>query len=513
MYSNNEQGGSQVPAFLTKLWKLVEDPSTNDLICWDSSGLSFHVYDQLRFAREVLPLYFKHGNIASFIRQLNMYGFRKALNVDVGVKVESDNLEFYHQYFQRDQEHLLENIKRKVTQGRGEEMKVKQEDVSKVLQEVRHMKGKQDTITNKMDGLKRENTQLWREVANLRQKHVKQQQIVNKLIQFLVTMVSAQPQPRNTLKRRMPLMLEDAPSIPKSAKLSKQEDQNLAELDYSDLLDTSATGPVIKDVTDQSVQDRIDVASHHPKSISRRKGSNLEPLVMSLSNSVESNNLDISNNPDNPDNEPTTVVSLEDLNDLINAGAGPTTSNAVSQLDANTDLSLDKIDYTDDLNYMDSDLDMVRDILSGNGGGTLQLDPSTLSGLFTPEAPCPPTPDHVRLLPPFQENKAEYLTSLVDNSSTEPNPAGNNIVGNEIIEYTGGTDTGGNAFPDFIDLAEDLDDEKPPEPEEYLNPIGHIAFGSDSLDTPLSETLTNPLVTERSGVQIASRGPSTDDLD
>ncbi|CAH1779834.1 unnamed protein product [Owenia fusiformis] len=485
MYSNNEQGGSQVPAFLTKLWKLVEDPSTNDLICWDSSGLSFHVYDQLRFAREVLPLYFKHGNIASFIRQLNMYGFRKALNVDVGVKVESDNLEFYHQYFQRDQEHLLENIKRKVTQGRGEEMKVKQEDVSKVLQEVRHMKGKQDTITNKMDGLKRENTQLWREVANLRQKHVKQQQIVNKLIQFLVTMVSAQPQPRNTLKRRMPLMLEDAPSIPKSAKLSKQEDQ----------------------------------------------GSNLEPLVMSLSNSVESNNLDISNNPDNPDNEPTTVVSLEDLNDLINAGAGPTTSNAVSQLDANTDLSLDKyvqvlydlntknadnkygIDYTDDLNYMDSDLDMVRDILSGNGGGTLQLDPSTLSGLFTPEAPCPPTPDHVRLLPPFQENKAEYLTSLVDNSSTEPNPAGNNIVGNEIIEYTGGTDTGGNAFPDFIDLAEDLDDEKPPEPEEYLNPIGHIAFGSDSLDTPLSETLTNPLVTERSGVQIASRGPSTDDLD
>ena len=36
------------------------------------SGKSFHVYDQGRFAKEILPLYFKHNNIASFIRQLNM---------------------------------------------------------------------------------------------------------------------------------------------------------------------------------------------------------------------------------------------------------------------------------------------------------------------------------------------------------------------------------------------------------------------------------------------------------
>ncbi|KAL8181438.1 UNVERIFIED_CONTAM: hypothetical protein K2H54_001925 [Gekko kuhli] len=27
-------GGSNVPAFLTKLWTLVEDPETDPLICW-----------------------------------------------------------------------------------------------------------------------------------------------------------------------------------------------------------------------------------------------------------------------------------------------------------------------------------------------------------------------------------------------------------------------------------------------------------------------------------------------
>ncbi|XP_077314589.1 heat shock factor protein 4-like isoform X2 [Lithobates pipiens] len=64
---------SNVPAFLSKLWTLVEDPETNQLICWSVNGTSFHVFDQGRFAKEVLPKYFKHNNMASFVRQLNMY--------------------------------------------------------------------------------------------------------------------------------------------------------------------------------------------------------------------------------------------------------------------------------------------------------------------------------------------------------------------------------------------------------------------------------------------------------
>ena len=103
-----------ITAFLAKLWALVNDPTCDDLITWDSSGGSFHVYDQARFSREILPRYFKHNNFASFIRQLNMYGFRKVSSIEHGsLKNEGDDIEFAHPHFLRGQESLLEMIKRR----------------------------------------------------------------------------------------------------------------------------------------------------------------------------------------------------------------------------------------------------------------------------------------------------------------------------------------------------------------------------------------------------------------
>jgi len=103
-----------ITAFLAKLWALVNDSSCDDLIAWDPSGGSFHVYDQARFSREILPRYFKHNNFASFIRQLNMYGFRKISNIEHGsLKSEGDDIEFAHPSFIRGQDTLLELIKRR----------------------------------------------------------------------------------------------------------------------------------------------------------------------------------------------------------------------------------------------------------------------------------------------------------------------------------------------------------------------------------------------------------------
>uniref|UniRef100_A0A671P3R7 Heat shock factor protein 1-like n=1 Tax=Sinocyclocheilus anshuiensis TaxID=1608454 RepID=A0A671P3R7_9TELE len=254
--------GSNVPAFLTKLWTLVEDPDTDPLICWSPSGNSFHVFDQSRFSKEVLPKYFKHNNMASFVRQLNMYGFRKVVHIEQGglVKPEKDDTEFQHPYFIRGQEHLLENIKRKVTTVSNiKHEDLNTEEMSKMITDVELIKGKQESMDSKISTLKHENEALWREVATLRQKHAQQQKVVNKLIQFLITL--ARSNRVLGVKRKMPLMLNDGSSTHSMPKYSRQY-----SLESSPALSPSSTaftgtgvftsespvktGPIISDITE-----------------------------------------------------------------------------------------------------------------------------------------------------------------------------------------------------------------------------------------------------------------------
>uniref|UniRef100_A0A8C0BPP1 Heat shock transcription factor 1 n=1 Tax=Buteo japonicus TaxID=224669 RepID=A0A8C0BPP1_9AVES len=188
-------------------------------------GSSFHVFDQGQFAKEVLPKYFKHNNMASFVRQLNMYGFRKVVHIEQGglVKPEKDDTEFQHPYFIRGQEHLLENIKRKVTSVssiKNEDIKVRQDNVTKLLTDIQVMKGKQESMDSKLIAMKHENEALWREVASLRQKHAQQQKVVNKLIQFLISLV--QSNRILGVKRKIPLMLNDSSSAHSMPKYSRQ---------------------------------------------------------------------------------------------------------------------------------------------------------------------------------------------------------------------------------------------------------------------------------------------------
>ncbi|XP_042652022.1 heat shock factor protein 2 isoform X2 [Tyto alba] len=196
-----------VPAFLSKLWALVGEASSNQLITWSQNGQSFLVLDEQRFAKEILPKYFKHNNMASFVRQLNMYGFHKVVHVDSGiVKQERDGpVEFRHPYFKQGREDLLEHIKRKVSSSRPEENKIRQEDISKIISSAQKVQIKQETIESRLSALKRENESLWREVAELRAKHLQQQQVIRKIVQFIVTLV--QNNQLVSLKRKRPLLL------------------------------------------------------------------------------------------------------------------------------------------------------------------------------------------------------------------------------------------------------------------------------------------------------------------
>ncbi|CDP07157.1 unnamed protein product [Coffea canephora] len=96
--------GFTPPPFLMKTFQMVEDTETNNMISWNFEGTSLIILDHLKFAAEVLPKYFKHSNLSSFIYQLNNYGFRK-----IGLR----QYEYENKWFQRGQEHLLMNIRRR----------------------------------------------------------------------------------------------------------------------------------------------------------------------------------------------------------------------------------------------------------------------------------------------------------------------------------------------------------------------------------------------------------------
>ena len=133
-----------VPAFLNKLYGMVSDTSSDDLVHWGPDGTTFiginkKIYSfklihsvvthPERLAKEILPLYFKHSNFSSFVRQLNMYGFHKVAHLRDGSLATNtakrhtgpedgthhglDRMEFCHDYFRRGYPDLLQSVVRK----------------------------------------------------------------------------------------------------------------------------------------------------------------------------------------------------------------------------------------------------------------------------------------------------------------------------------------------------------------------------------------------------------------
>ncbi|CAD6889273.1 unnamed protein product [Tilletia controversa] len=75
-------GAAHCSAFISKLWYLLINPTLySPYIRWSEAGDSIILSNEAdvsaEFANEVLPRLFKHGNNASFIRQLNLYGFQR----------------------------------------------------------------------------------------------------------------------------------------------------------------------------------------------------------------------------------------------------------------------------------------------------------------------------------------------------------------------------------------------------------------------------------------------------
>ena len=59
-----------VPKFLKKIFYILEENKHAEYVSWNDDGLSMVIKKPTEFAERVLPLYFKHNNLASFVRQV-----------------------------------------------------------------------------------------------------------------------------------------------------------------------------------------------------------------------------------------------------------------------------------------------------------------------------------------------------------------------------------------------------------------------------------------------------------
>ncbi|XP_041428535.1 heat shock factor protein 3-like [Xenopus laevis] len=150
-------GPTPAPVFLTKLWVLMEDPANCDMIAWNTNGQTFSILDEQRFTKEILPRYFKHSNLSSFIRQLNMYGFRKVMSLENGLVKSESAIEFQHPFFKKGRPELLEHIKRKVNSVKTEDAHLSQDNLQKVINELKVLQNGQSNMDFKLDTMRREN--------------------------------------------------------------------------------------------------------------------------------------------------------------------------------------------------------------------------------------------------------------------------------------------------------------------------------------------------------------------
>ncbi|GLV45116.1 Heat shock factor [Carabus blaptoides fortunei] len=330
--------GANVPAFLSKLWKMVNDPETDQLISWSPGGHSFIIQNEAQFWYNLLPIYYKHNNMSSFIRQLNMYGFHKISSENGGMDCDKDEIKFFHPFFQQDQPNLIKHIKRKIASSKSstttaEDNKVNSVDeITRVLVDVKQLRGRQESVDNQLLAMKQENAALWRELALLRQKHMKQQQIVNKLIQFLVTIVQPARGGLGGLgvKRRYPLMLNNTRYSKQSKKELSSDGPTIHELDA----ETALTDSLL--LSDESTSSDIRASPADDK----EKMENLsspQKSVMDTSNKL----LDVGdtgNNTDQPPDEPEGFTLPDQLVNSGNENTSRNESNTVADLFTDTRL-------------------------------------------------------------------------------------------------------------------------------------------------------------------------------
>src|SRR3954452_23116065 len=215
----------------------LDESKNTELIRWSDDGNSFIVLDEDEFARTLIPELFKHNNYASFVRQLNMYGFHKKVGLSDNSMRASERKnkspsEYANPYFKRGHPDLLWLIQKpknatghaskpskggtrvktedidnndmdeyaeegtstaRDTRSRPQQLSlvtdssVPNEQLSGVYRELQAIRQQQSIISTTITRLRKEHEQLYAQAANFQDQHTRHENSINAILTFLAT--------------------------------------------------------------------------------------------------------------------------------------------------------------------------------------------------------------------------------------------------------------------------------------------------------------------------------------
>jgi len=187
-----------LPAFLSKTFEIFSREDFAPICGWNAAGDTIVIRDADAFVKQVLPRFFKHRNLPSFVRQLNMYGFHKSV-------LDSNKREFRHKMFLRGKRHLLHLIKRKVNTTHSQANanvnavntlvnmeKQRNEWSEEILQEMKQLKQKSEYMEKRLRDVeidnaivRSDNIKLWKQLETAKEKQLMMQEKMKKILWVL----------------------------------------------------------------------------------------------------------------------------------------------------------------------------------------------------------------------------------------------------------------------------------------------------------------------------------------
>ncbi|KAG0170800.1 stress-responsive transcription factor hsf1 [Apophysomyces sp. BC1034] len=423
-----------VPAFLNKLYNMVVDPTTDDLIRWSDDGASFIVARHEQFAKKVLPRFFKHCNFSSFVRQLNMYGFHKVPHLQQGVLHATDGSErweFSNPHFKRNQPDLLLLVTRK--KGRDTDDKDPTNiDFHHILNEIAAIKKHQRSISSDLKNVQSDNQVLWQENLQSRERHQRHQDTIDKILRFLASVFSSDKK-RVVIPRKRRLMIGDT-NADHITDLLEDDDEDQEEHEEGRPAKVARKSPAF------NIED---YGSSKPD-LSNQNSTSLPLLTTDLADAIALNN-QTKQRAQAPQPDLSSLVNMQQLQNLINLAQ--TNPNFLNQLTNDAFYGTGLQSATDNYRNSVASTSKMPDPSPPLGVPSLPLPSPVLTSGIMPS--LPPLPQQLQL-----QEQQDPTTHHLDNTANSVDDIDRSIE--VLASHLGFDPTKYNAEDDYVNMDEFL---------------------------------------------------------